>query len=337
MDAKTDQTIEKNCIEYFGGDELAASVIINKYLLKDSAGNFIEKHPDELVRRLTKEFVRIEKKYANSLSEEEIYTALDHFRYVVPQGSPLFGIGNDHQTISLANCFVVDSPVDSYGGILKQDQELAQIMKRRGGVGIDLSTIRPHGTTVNNAARTSDGISCFMERYSNTTKEVAQGGRRGALLQALSCKHVDIEKFIDAKKDLTKVTGANISVKWDDEFLHCVEKNKEFILRYPVEAEPNKAQLTKKVLAKDIWKKFVENAHASAEPGCLFWDTIVKNSISDCYKEDGFASICVNPCSELVLSSYNSCVLLVINLSNFVKEQFTKKECLYNLRRSMSY
>lgn len=326
--------IFEKCKEYFNGDDLAASVIINKYLLKDSDGNFIEKSPESLIKRISSEFSRIEKKYPNSLSEEEIFEALNHFKYIIPQGSPLFGIGNEYQTVSIANCFVVDRPADSYGGILNQDQELAQIMKRRGGVGIDISTIRPKGSVVNNAARTSDGITCFMERFSNTTKEVAQGGRRGALLISIDCRHPNLEEFITVKNDLTRVTGANISIKWSDEFLKCVEEDKEYVLRYPVDSTIEEAKITKTIKAKEIWEKFVIAAHTSAEPGCLYWDKMVTQSLGDCYP--GFETISTNPCSEIGMSAYSSCILMAMNLTGFVDNPFTNK-AIFNKTKFKKY
>lgn len=315
-------TIYENCKRYFDGNELAASVIVTKYLLKDKDGNFLETDPSQLIQRIANELHRIEQNYPNSIALEEIVKALDHFKYIVPQGSPLFGIGNHLHVTSIANCFVIDSPIDSYGGIFKQDQELAQIMKRRGGVGIDLSTLRPHGSSVNNAARTSDGVACFMERFSNTTKEVAQNGRRGALLISISCLHPDVLDFIEIKRNLDKVNSANVSVKWTDEFLKAVEEDKEITLRFPVDIDPKNATTTKVVRAKDVWTKFVEAAHTSAEPGCLFWDTAKTQSITDCYSNDGFGSISTNPCAELFLSAYSECLLMSLNFSSFVKNEF---------------
>jgi ribonucleoside-diphosphate reductase alpha chain len=249
---------------------------------------------------------------------------MEGFSKIVPQGSPLFGIGNNQQIVSVGNCFVVGQPVDSYGGILQKDQQLAQIMKRRGGVGIDISTIRPRGTIVRNSARSSDGITCFMERYSNTTKEVAQNGRRGALMISLDSRHPDLEKFIDIKRDKTKVTGANISIKWHDDVMDAIKNDEEYILRYPVDAPIEKAQTIKKVKIKDIWDKFVEANWESAEPGCLFWDTIKTQSISDCYSDLGFGTISTNPCGEVTLSEYGACILMLVNLSSFVDNPYTK-------------
>jgi ribonucleoside-diphosphate reductase alpha chain len=318
------QTVKENCLEYFNGDELATSVVMNKYLLKNDVGEFLECGPDDMLRnRITKEFSRIENNYQNSLSEETIYESFKDFKYIVPQGSPLFGIGNNEQIVSVGNCFVVGQPTDSYGGILQKDQQLAQIMKRRGGVGVDISTIRPTGTKVKNAARTSDGISCFMERYSNTTKEVAQNGRRGALMISIDSRHPDLDKFIDIKRDKTRVTGANISIKWHDDVLAKIKEDGEYTLRYPVESSVEDAQVTKTVKIKELWDKFIESNWESAEPGCFFWDTITSQSISDCYAEKGFKTITSNPCGEILMSAYNSCILMLVNLKSFVDNPFT--------------
>lgn len=294
------------CLKYFNGDKLAAGVMIGKYLMRNEAGDYLEKSPDDMHQRIAAEFARIEQKYPNSLSQDVIKEALTNFKYIVPQGSPMFGIGNTQQKVSIANCYVVGQPVDSYGGIFEKDEQLAQIMKRRGGVGIDISTLRPTGMTVQNSARTSDGIGCFMERFSNTTKEVAQNGRRGALMVSISNNHPDIEKFINIKRDLTKVTGANISIRWTDEFLKAVERDEEYTLRFPVDASIEDAKITKVVRAKDIWNQFVQANWDSAEPGCLFWDTITGQSISDCYADEGFKTISTNPCitgSSLIMTN----------------------------------
>jgi len=307
-----------SCLEYFNGDELATSVIVNKYLLRDSEENFKEIHPKQLWKRLTKEFLRIENKYPNSLSEKEIYEAFADFKHIIPQGSPMTGIGNEYQVTSLGNCFVVGQPYDSYGGILYKDQELAQIMKRRGGVGIDISSIRPMGANVNNAARTSDGIRAFMDRYSNTTKEVAQNGRRGALMISIDCRHPDVMTFINVKKDKNRVTGANISVKWHDDFMKAVETGEKYILRYPVDVPLDKAKVTREVDAREIWNSFVEGNWDSAEPGCLFWDKITNQSISDCYQDVGYKTVTTNPCGEITLSEYGACILMAINLTGFI-------------------
>jgi len=281
--------------EYFGGDELAADVF-GKYALRDLEGNRLEATPADTHRRLAREFARIESKYPNPLSEDEIFGLLDGFKKVVPQGSPLSGVGNPHQIQSLSNCFVVDQPHDSYAGILFTDQEQVQIMKRRGGVGFDISTIRPKGQLTSNAARTTDGIGVFMERFSNTCREVAQGGRRGALMLTIDCRHPEIETFIDIKRDLKKVTGANISIRFTDEFMQAVEGNTEFCLRWPVECNPEDAQIVKMIDAKQVWDKFVDAAWASAEPGALFWDTVVDQGIVDCYSDVGYKTISTNPC-----------------------------------------
>ena len=307
------EEVYKNCLEYFEGDELAANVMINKYILQDKEGNFIESNPDESIKRCAKEFARIEKKYKNPLSYEEIYNAMKDFKYIIPQGSPLFGIGNNSQMTSLANCFVIGQPVDSYGGILRKDEELAQLMKRRGGVGIDISTLRPRGCAVSGAAKTSDGITAFMERYSNTTMEVAQNGRRGALMISIDCRHPQIEDFIKIKTDLGKVNGANISVKWSDDFLTAVKENNKYTLRFPVNSSIETAQVTKEVNARDIWNLFIKANHKSAEPGCLFWDTIINQSIADCYTDVGLGTVSTNPCLVIdtiinakIYSSFNS-------------------------------
>ena len=313
---------DQSVIDYFGGDDLAADVY-NKYVLRDADGNKVEKNPDDTHRRLAKEFARIEAKYPNPLSEETIFGLLSGFKQVVPQGSPLSGIGNPYQLQSLSNCFVIDQPHDSYGGILFSDQEQVQIMKRRGGVGMDISNIRPKGQPTTNAARTTDGISIFMERFSNSTREVAQGGRRGALMLTIDCRHPEIESFIDIKRDLKKVTGANISIRFTDEFMQAVEGNTSFCLRWPVEARPEDAEIVKMVDAKQVWEKFVDAAWASAEPGALFWDTVVDQGIVDLYRDVGYKTISTNPCGEIPLSPYDSCRLMVVNLTTFVLNPFT--------------
>ena len=308
--------------EYFEGDELAPDVFM-KYALRDSDDNLLETNPDQMHRRLAKEFARIEAKYPNPMSEEEIYGYLKNFAEIVPQGSPMSGIGNPHQLQSLSNCFVVEQPHDSYAGILFTDQEQVQIMKRRGGVGFDISKIRPKGQPTTNAARTTDGIGVFMERFSNSTREVAQGGRRGALMLTIDCRHPEIETFIDIKRDLRKVTGANISIRFTDEFMQAVESNTGFCLRWPVEVHPEEAEIVKMVDAKQIWDKFVDAAWASAEPGALFWDTVVDQGIVDRYRDVGYKTISTNPCGEIPLSPYDSCRLMVVNLTSFVKNPFT--------------
>ena len=314
--------LSESVVEYFGGDELAADVF-NKYALRDVTGERLEVLPTDTFRRLAKEFARIEAKYPNPLSEDEIFSLLDGFKKVVPQGSPLSGIGNPYQLQSLSNCFVIDQPHDSYGGILFADQEQVQIMKRRGGVGMDVSNIRPKGQPTTNAARTTDGIGVFMERFSNSTREVAQGGRRGALMLTIDCRHPEIETFIDIKRDLKKVTGANISIRFTDEFMQAVENNTGFCLRWPVEAHPEDAEIVKMVDAKQVWDKFVDAAWASAEPGALFWDTVVNQGIVDNYRDVGYKTISTNPCGEIPLSPYDSCRLMVVNLTSFVLNPFT--------------
>lgn len=316
------EEILKSCIEYFKGDTLAADVWINKYALRD--GNKVyELNPDEMHRRLAREFARIEHKYKNPLSEDDIYELLKDFKYIIPQGSPMAGIGNNFQVVSLSNCFVIGNPAnsDSYGGILKIDQEQVQLMKRRGGVGHDLSHIRPKMSPVKNSALTSTGIVPFMERYSNTTKEVAQGGRRGALMLSISIKHPDAEDFIDAKMELNKITGANVSVKIDDEFMRCVASGKPYKQQFPINSD--NPSVVKEIDARELWKKIIHNAWQSAEPGVLFWDTIIRESVPDCYASFGFKTISTNPCGEIPLCAYDSCRLLAINLYSYVKHPFT--------------
>ncbi|HLN54848.1 MAG TPA: adenosylcobalamin-dependent ribonucleoside-diphosphate reductase [Bacteroidales bacterium] len=309
-------------IAYFNGDELAARVWANKYALKDSFGNLFEKTPDDMHRRLAAEIRRVELKYKNPLSEELIYSVLKDFKYIVPQGGPMTGIGNDYQIASLSNCFVIgnEGNSDSYGGIMKIDQEQVQLMKRRGGVGHDLSHIRPKGTPVLNSALTSTGVVPFMERYSNSTREVAQDGRRGALMLSISIKHPDSGKFIDAKMESGKVTGANVSVKLTDDFMKSVEKGTVFRQQYPIVSENPK--FSKDVNASELWNKIIHNAWKSAEPGVLFWDTIIRESVPDCYADLGYATVSTNPCGEIPLCPYDSCRLLAINLFSYVKEPF---------------
>ena len=310
-------------LDYFNGDDLAARVWINKYALKDSFGNIYEKNPDDMHKRLAKEIARIEKKYENPLSEEEVYQLLKDFKYIVPQGGPMTGIGNNYQIASLSNCFVVGNQgdSDSYGGILKIDQEQVQLMKRRGGVGHDLSHIRPKGSPVKNSALTSTGIVPFMERYSNSTREVAQDGRRGALMLSVSIKHPDSESFIDAKLEQGKVTGANVSVKIHDDFMQSIESGELYTQQYPIESD-NPA-FVKQTNAHQIWEKIVHNAWKSAEPGILFWDTITKESVPDCYADLGYKTVSTNPCGEIPLCPYDSCRLLAINLYSYVENPFT--------------
>ena len=282
-------------LEYFAGDELAAKVFLDKYALRDNQQNLLEATPEHMHHRIASEFARIEKKkFASPMTEEFIFGLLDRFKYIIPQGSPMFGIGNSHQLISLSNCYVVDSPKDSYGGIMKIDEELAQISKRRGGVGVDISTLRPAGLSVKNAARTSTGISSWMERYSNTIREVGQSGRRGALMLTVDVAHKDIENFITIKNDDSKVTGANISVRLSNEFLDAVKKGKKFRLRFPVDAPPSDNDVW--VDAQELWNKIIHNAWLRAEPGLLFWDRVTGHNMVDCYKDFGFETVSTNPC-----------------------------------------
>ncbi len=313
----------KASTEYFNGDELAASVFLNKYALKDSYGNLYESTPADMHRRLAGELARIEKKYPKPLEEDEIFSLLDKFKYIVPQGGPMSGIGNNFQISSLSNCFVIGNGADSYGGIIKLDEEQAQLMKRRGGVGHDLSHIRPKGSPVKNSALTSTGIVPFMERYSNSTREVAQDGRRGALMLSVSINHPDAEEFIDAKLDLGKITGANISVRIDDEFMKSVVAKKNYTHKYPIHSKD--PVFSKTINASSLWDKIITNAWRSAEPGILFWDTIINESIPDCYADLGFETVSTNPCGEIPLNPYDSCRLLAVNLYSYVKSPFTTK------------
>jgi len=314
--------VYKETLEYFKGDTLAADVWINKYALKDSDDKIYEKTPNDMHRRIAKELARIESKYPNSLKEDEIFNMIKDFKYIVPQGSPMAGIGNDNQVVSLSNCFVIGNEEDSYGGIFLIDQEQAQLMKRRGGVGHDLSHIRPKGSPVKNSALTSTGIVPFMSRFSNTTREVAQDGRRGALMLSVSIKHPDSEDFIDAKIDTTKITGANVSVKIDDDFMKSIDESREYIQQFPVDS--NNPKYTKVIKPKRIWNKIIHNAWKSAEPGILFWDTIIRESVADSYADEGFKTVSTNPCGEITLCPYDSCRLLALNLYSFVDEPFTK-------------
>ncbi len=310
---------------YFEGDELAATVWLSKYALKDSYGNIYEVSPDDMHRRLAKEFTRIENKYANPLTEDEIYEVLKDFKYIVPQGGPMTGIGNEYQIASLSNCFVIghQGESDSYGGIMRLDEEQVQLMKRRGGVGHDLSNIRPTGSPVMNSALNSTGIVPFMERYSNSTREVAMDGRRGALMLSLSIKHPDAERFIDAKMESGKVTGANVSVRIDDEFMRCVINGKPYTQQYPVESKNPKYKI--EIDAQQLWKKIIHNAWKSAEPGVLFWDTVIREAIPDCYSDLGYKTVSTNPCGEIPLCPYDSCRLIAINLYSYVENPFTDK------------
>ena len=311
-------------LKYFGGDELAARVWVNKYAMKDSFGNIFEKSPEDMHWRIAREIARIEKKYANPIPVEKVFELLDHFRYIVPAGSPMTGIGNDHQIASLSNCFVIglDGNADSYGAIMRIDEEQVQLMKRRGGVGHDLSHIRPKGSPVNNSALTSTGLVPFMERYSNSTREVAQDGRRGALMLSVSIKHPDAEAFIDAKMTEGKVTGANVSVKIDDEFMRDAVADKPYVQQWPIDSK--EPMVKKEISASKLWNKIVHNAWKSAEPGVLFWDTILRESIPDCYADLGFRTVSTNPCGEIPLCPYDSCRLLSINLYSYVNQPFTK-------------
>jgi len=309
-------------LEYFDGDALATSVFLNKYALQDKEGNYLETNPDMMHKRIAKEMARIEKKYPNPLSEDDIYNLFKDFKYIVPQGSPMSGIGNEAKIQSLSNCFVVEAPHDSYAGILKTDQELAQIAKRRGGIGFDISTIRPRGLSTANAAKTTDGIEIFMERFSNTCREVAQGGRRGALMLTISVHHPQVMDFIKIKCDLTKVTGANISVRVTDEFMEAVKLGQRYQQRWPVDSVDPEIVNTD-VYAIEVWNALTEGAHASAEPGILFWDTAKRMTPADIYEHEGFGSVSTNPCGEIILSPYDSCRLMLINLTSFIENPWS--------------
>ena len=313
----------KASLEYFAGDELAARVWVSKYAMKDSFGNIYEQSPEDMHWRLAREIARIENKYPNPMSEREVFDLLDHFRYIIPAGSPMTGIGNDHQIASLSNCFVIgiEGDGDSYGAIMRLDEEQVQLMKRRGGVGHDLSQIRPKGSPVANSALTSTGLVPFMERYSNSTREVAQDGRRGALMLSVSIKHPDSEAFIDAKMTEGKVTGANVSVKIDNEFMQAAVEDKPYTQQFPIDSD--NPIMKKDISAKQLWEKIVHNAWKSAEPGVLFWDTILRESIPDCYADLGFQTVSTNPCGEIPLCPYDSCRLLAINLYAYIKNPFT--------------
>ena len=321
-------------LAYFDGDELAARVWVNKYAMKDSFGNIYEKSPADMHHRLAGEMARIERKYPNAVPEEEIFSLLDHFRFIIPAGSPMTGIGNNHQVASLSNCFVIgiDGDADSYGAIMKEDEEQVQLMKRRGGVGHDLSRIRPKGSPVNNSALTSTGLVPFMERFSNSTREVAQDGRRGALMLSVSIKHPDAEAFIDAKMTEGKVTGANVSVRIDDDFMRCATEGRPYRQQYPVDAPEDECLTSKEIDAQKLWKKIVHNAWKSAEPGVLFWDTITRESIPDCYADLGFKTVSTNPCGEIPLCPYDSCRLLAVNLYGYVDDPFTP-QASFNFQR----
>ncbi len=319
----TNEEAVKASTEYFKGDVLAATVFVNKYALKDSAGNIYEKTPDDMHHRIASEIARVESKYANPMTESELFDLIKNFTYIIPQGSPMTGIGNPFQIASLSNCFVIgnNGDGDSYGGIMKIDQEQVQLMKRRGGVGHDLSHIRPKGSPVKNSALTSTGLVPFMERFSNSTREVAQDGRRGALMLSVSINHPDAESFIDAKLDQGKVTGANVSVRIDDSFMNAVRNNELYTQKYPIFSQNPK--FSQELNAADLWKKIVHNAWKSAEPGILFWDTIIKESLPDCYADLGYKTLSTNPCGEIPLCAYDSCRLLAINLFSYVVNPFT--------------
>lgn len=309
-------------LAYFGGDSIAAQKFVSKYALRDASGDIKELTPDDMHRRLAREFARVEAQYKNPMGEDEIYDLLKGFRDVVAQGSPMSGIGNPYQVQSLSNCFVIESPFDSYGGILKTDQEQVQIMKRRGGVGFDISTIRPKGLPTANAAATTDGIAVFMERFSNSCREVAQGGRRGALMLTISCHHPQIRDFINIKRDLKKVTGANISIRLSDEFMAAVNEGVDVQLRFPV--EPNVPHVIEEwVSARSLWNEMIDGAHNAAEPGLLFWDNIIANSPADIYADEGFRTVSTNPCAELPLASGDACRLMLVNLLSFIDAPFT--------------
>lgn len=314
-----DESLEQS-LEYFDGDEIASNTYLTKYALTDKHGDIKEPTPDLMHKRLAKALYSVEKKYPNAVSEQQIFDYLDKFKYIIPQGSPMSAMGNPYRFMSLSNCFVIESPYDSYGGILKTDQEQVQLMKRRGGVGFDISTIRPRGLDTSNAAKTTDGIGIFMERFSNTCREVAQGGRRGALMLSISIHHPEIRTFINIKRDLEKVTGANISVRLSDEFMNAVKNGEDYQVRWPVDSTDPHIQGT--LNAPEIWNEIIENAHAAAEPGLLFWDTIKKMSPADAYAE--FQTTSTNPCGEIVLSPYDSCRLLLVNTLSFVKNPFTE-------------
>lgn len=321
MNKYTKEEVTKATLEYFDGDPLATNVWVTKYALRDLEGTYYEKTPFDMHERLASEFAKIEKNYPNSMTEKEIFDLFDKFKYVVPQGSPMSGIGNPHQIQSLSNCFVIDSPEDSYGGILHTDQQQVQIMKRRGGVGFDISKLRPRGQHCENAARTTDGIEIFMERFSNSCREVAQGGRRGALMLSISVHHPQILDFVKIKRDLTKVTGANVSVRVSDEFMKAVKNNGMYEQKWPVDSE--NPEILNLVKASDVWNEIIEAAHASAEPGILFWDTAIKNTPSDLYVEEGFGSTSTNPCGEIILSPGDSCRLMLVNLTSFIENPWT--------------
>ena len=336
MEYRREEVYEAS-LKYFNGDTLAADVFTNKYALKDTKNGetvYYELTPDDMHRRLSRELYRIESKYENPLSEEFIFNLIKHFKFIIPQGSPMSGIGNDKQVVSLSNCFVIGNPSDSYGSIMQVDEEQIQLMKRRGGVGHDLSHIRPAGMPVKNSALTSTGLVPFMNRYSNSTNEVAQGGRRGALMLTCSIAHPDSEPFIDAKLEQGKVTGANISIKVTDEFMKAALNAKMFTQLYPIDSK--EPIITKEIDAQKLWKKIIHNAWKSAEPGILFWDTVMRESVPDCYQEHGFTTVSTNPCGEITLCPYDSCRLLAVNLYGFVENPFTK-DAKFNFEKFKEY
>lgn len=340
MNKYTKEEVMKAAVEYFNGDVLAANVWLSKYALRDFEGMYHELSPSDMHERLAVEFARVEAKYPNSMDKQEIYELFKDFKYIVPQGSPMSGIGNPYQVQSLSNCFVIPSPVDSYGGILHTDQQQIQIMKRRGGVGFDLSNLRPRGLTCENAARTTDGIEVFMERFSNSCREVAQGGRRGALMLSLSCHHPQIMDFVKLKRDLTKVTGANISVRVSDKFMKAVKSNSLYEQRWPVDSkEPEILNMTS---AKEVWDEIIKSAHASAEPGILFWDTAIKNTPSDIYAEDGFGSTSTNPCvagDTLVETNagFKTVKELADNKANFFVKSFNTETLEVEMKPAIAF
>ena len=317
---------QKTTLDYFNKDELATNVFLTKYALKNKEGDYVEKSPDDMHKRIAREFARIEKKFGgpNQLSEKKIYDLLKGFKYIVPQGSPMMGIGNNYVNVSLSNCVVVDSPKDNISSIIDAGKELANLFKRRCGVGLDISNLRPENAPVNNSAGTTTGAWSFADFYSYVCRMIGQNGRRGALMITMDIRHPDIEKFVEMKHDLSKVTGANISVKITDDFMRAVEKNNSFALRFPVDCSPKDYKIAKEVDAIALWKKIVNSATKTAEPGILMWDNITKHLPAESYQEEGFQTICTNPCSEIPLSAYDSCRLISINLKNFVKEKFTK-------------
>ena len=327
----TYEQVLKSSTAYFDGDELAANVFAGKYALQDSESNFLEQNPEDMHRRLASEFARIELNYPNPMSEEEIFGLFNRFKDVIPQGSPMSGIGNNYQIQSISNCFVIESPHDSYGGILKTDQEQVQIMKRRGGVGFDVSNIRPKNLPTSNAAKTTSGLEVFLDRFSNSCREVAQGGRRGALMITLSVHHPQIRDFIKIKRDLSRVTGANISVRLTEEFMCAVRGGDPINLRFPVES---KSPIVEEwVDAKELWHEIVESAHEAGEPGLLFWDTAKSMTPADIYKTEGFGSTSTNPCGEIILSPYDSCRLMLVNLTSFVTNAWSREEASFDETR----